>query len=109
MWRPGTPPRCRVSRIALPGSSERQRMGTDRTGGSAGQTLWLSSPRKHIGEVLNPIFYVLSMSWQALPKARRQRSTAHSYFVLSLGRHAGAQERIHHALIPRPASASDAR
>ena len=44
-------------------------MGTDRTGGSAGQTLWLSSPRKHIGEVLNPIFYVLSMSWQALPKA----------------------------------------
>src|SRR5262249_16849990 len=52
----------------------------------------------NVREVLNAIFYVLSIGcqWQALPKDLPPKSTAHSYFML--WDWDGTLERIHHAL-----------
>src|SRR5450755_478430 len=51
-----------------------------------------------VREVLNAIFYVLSMGcqWKALPKDLPPKSTAHFYFML--WDWDGTLERIHHAL-----------
>ena len=52
----------------------------------------------NVREVINAIFYVLSIGcqWQALPRGLPPKSTAHYYFIL--WDWDGTLERIHHAL-----------